>query len=168
MDYKLQFQYLKSEEMAKRLFLLFNLGGERFAVTTEMITEITPLVEFTKVPKTDSHICGLFKYRGETIPVVDTCMLLFNKAYSRKICTRIIVLSRQQGGIVSRIGLIAEKVNKTESFDTDLISEHTLTQKHTPYLGKTLTDEQGEIQIIDLEQFMPDDLDDLKSLAISS
>ncbi len=154
--------------MAKRLFLLFNLGDDRFAVTTELITEITPLVELTHVPKTESYICGLFKYRGETIPVVDTSLLLFNKPHNRKICTRIIILTRQHHGIVSRIGLIAEKVNKTESFDTDQINEHKLTQKRAPYLGKTLSDDYGEIQIIDLEKFMPDDFDDLDSLAMHS
>jgi len=168
MDCKQLYQYLKSEEMAKRLFLLFNLGNERFAVTTELITEITPLVELTRIPRTESYICGLFNYRGETIPVVDTSMLLFNQPHSRKICTRIIILTRVKGDIISRIGLIAEKVNKTESFDTDLINRHVLTQKHSPYLGKTLTDEQGEIQIIDLEKFMPDDFDDIKSLAMHS
>jgi len=152
--------------MAKRLYLLFSLGEERFAVTTELITEITPLVDMTRVPKTESYVCGLFKYRGETIPVIDTSMMLFNKPYNRKICTRIIVLSRQHDDTFKRIGIIAEKVNKTESFDTEQISEHPLTQ--TPYLGKTLSDEHGEIQLIDLNKFLPVEFDELKSMAIHS
>jgi chemotaxis-related protein WspB len=151
--------------MARKLFLLFNLGDERFAVSTELITEIIPLVELTSVPKTEPYICGLFNYRGETIPVIDTVMLLYNRPHDRKICTRIIVLTSIKDDCITRVGLIAEKVNKTEAYDTEQISEHALTVQHTPCLGKIINDGNGEIQLIDLEKLIPQEANCLRVAA---
>ncbi len=151
--------------MADKLFLLFNLNDERFAVGTESISEIIPLVTLTKVPKTAPYIAGLLNYRGETMPVIDTVMLLYDKPHQRKICTRIIILSSTDEDCLSHVGLIVESANRTVKYDSEQISEHRLTQQHTAYLGKTLNDEQGEIQLLDIEKLIPQEAGCLKSAA---
>ena len=110
--------------MAKQLLLLFNLDNQRFAVRTNLITEIIPLVEIVKVPKSEPYICGLFNFRGTTIPIVDMTMLLYDKPHTRKVCTRILVLSINQGECITQVGLIAERVNSPQVFDTKDLTEH--------------------------------------------
>ncbi|MBF0263753.1 MAG: chemotaxis protein CheW [Gammaproteobacteria bacterium] len=144
--------------MAKNLFLLFTLDENRFAVTTDLITEIIPLVSLIEVPKTEPYVCGLFNYRGLTIPVIDMVTLLYNKTHHKKICTRILIVSIEHDECTTRVGLIAEKVHKTEVFATEDIVEHALSQKSGPYLGRTIKDKKGEIQIIDIKKLLPDEV----------
>jgi chemotaxis-related protein WspB len=146
--------------MTSGLYLLFNLGSERFAVSTSIITEIIPLVEVTQVPTTPEYICGVFNYRGETIPVIDTNQLLYRQDHNQRICTRILVLETEAHEGTAHVGLIAEKVNQTTMIDTTDIRKHTLTRNSNVYLGKTVSDELGEIQIIDLDQLVKDALND--------
>ena len=145
---------LKFVEMTTKLFLLLNLGANRFAVETDCITEIVPIVEMIKVPKTEAFICGLMNYRGETLSVIDTVRLLYDVDYNKKMCSRIIIISITENNKTTRIGLIAEKVNRTRRIDTNVISEHALTLEHTPYLGKIISDQEGDIQIINQERLI--------------
>ena len=168
MDCKPPCPFSKCARMANKLFLLFNLGSERFAVSTEMITEIIPLLEVTPVPKSAPYICGLINYRGETIPVIDALMLLYERPHHRKICTRIIILSHNESGCMTRVGLIVEKANKTGIFATDQIHEHNLTQQHAPYLGKSMTDDEGEIQLIDMDRLIPQETRRLRTALVGS
>jgi len=141
--------------MAKKLLILFQADDQRFAISAKHIVEITPLVELINVPKTRPYISGLFNYRGTSIPVIDTNMLLFNKPSSLNICTRIIVLSNSEERSPKYVGLIAEKVNKTINAEFSDISNHTLTEEHDAYLGKIFNDHDGEIQILDVEKLLP-------------
>ena len=146
--------------MTKQLYILFNLGFERFAVSTSRVTEVIPLVEVTPVPTTPDYICGVLNYRGETIPVVDTNYLLYRQNYNKRICTRILILESTAHEGTNHVGLIAEKVNRTITISTDKINKHTLTKNSSVYLGKTVGDELGEIQIIDLDKLVTDALND--------
>lgn len=140
--------------MTTKLFLLFNLGANRFAVETDCITEIVPIVELIKVPKTEAFVCGLMNYRGETLSVIDTVRLLYDFDYNKKMCSRIIIVSTTENNKTTRIGLIAEKVNRTCRIDTNETSEHSLTIEHTPYLGTIISNQDGDIQIIDLKKLI--------------
>jgi len=151
--------------MTTRLYLLFSLNDERFAVHTDCITEVIPLVNLTNIPKTEHYVCGLMNYRGESIPVIDAVKLLYNRDYHKKICTRIIVLTFHQDEHTTRVGLIAEKVNMTKKIDSSLISAHKMTQQHSPYLGEIFSDQQGDIQIIDIEKIIPSESGCLKTVA---
>lgn len=146
--------------MTRHLYLLFNLGTERFAVATASVTEVIPLVEVTRIPTTPEHICGVFNYRGETIPVVDTNRLLYRQDHNKRICTRILILETAAHEETAHVGLIAEKVNRTITIDEKDIRKHTLTRNTNVYLGKTVSDELGEIQIIDLDQLVTDALNE--------
>ena len=162
---KLRSRYLKCADMTTRLHLFFSLNDERFAVRTDCITEVIPLVNLTSVPKTEHYVCGLMNYRGESIPVIDAVKLLYDRTYNKKICTRIIVLTFQQEDHMTRVGLIAEKVNMTKKIDTSLISAHSLTLQNSPCLGEIISDQQGDIQIIDIEKIIPSESGCLKTVA---
>lgn len=151
--------------MTTKLFLYFSLNGERYAVHTDHITEITPLVNLTVIPKTEHYVCGIMNYRGESIPVIDAVKLLYDIPYGKKICTRIIIITLHNNNQAERVGLIVEKVNMTKKVDLDNISTHTLTQPHTPYLGEIINDPLGDIQVLNLASIIPSESGCLPSIA---
>ena len=149
--------------MDKKLLLIFTTGKQRFAIDAHSIAEIIPLLDITKVPKTKPYITGVCNYRGQLIPLIDTGLLLFNEECEKRTCTRIIVIQQDFGqGLVS-VGLIAEKVYTTNSFNLDDGTEHNLTNGETSYLKKILQDEQGEIQYIDINKLIPDEAKSLRA-----
>jgi len=139
----------------KKLFIQFSIGEQRYAIATDLIREITPMVQLTHVPKTEAYIAGLFNYRGTMLPVIDVSKLLFNTEYSLRLCTRIIILDNPPSSDIDNIGLIVEQANKTMSCDTDDLTEHKLSEQHASYIGKIIHDELGEIQIIDVDKLIP-------------
>lgn len=138
--------------MNTKLYLLFNLSSERFAVNTANVTEIVPLLDLVKVPKTVPYVRGLINYRGSMITVIDTTQLLYDEPCRKRSCCRIIVVDMADDGQQKQFGLLAEKVNRTCRLKTQELIEHELTQQQTPYLGKLVSQHSGNIQIIDLKQ----------------
>ncbi len=49
----------------------FRVSGEDFAVDIMRVREIIPPVPLTPVPEAPRHVAGVFRLRGEVIPVVD-------------------------------------------------------------------------------------------------
>ena len=46
------------------LFLVFQLGQDRYALDTGTVAEVLPLVEITPIPLAPAGMAGLFNYRG--------------------------------------------------------------------------------------------------------
>jgi chemotaxis-related protein WspB len=53
------------------LFLLFQLGEERYALDTSHVAEVLPLVAITPIPQAPTGVAGLFNYRGAPVPAID-------------------------------------------------------------------------------------------------
>ena len=144
--------------MARKLLLQFSAAEQLFAIESKQIVEIIPLVDLTKVPSTAEYISGLYNYRGELIPVIDICRLLFKQPAREHICTRIIVTEATFNNSLYRTGIIAEKVNQTLACDTADISLHNLTDKNTSYIRQVIKQGEDNIQIIDLESLLPSEM----------
>lgn len=141
--------------MAKQHILVFFVGKDRFAIDTQDVIEILPMVNITHIPKTEDYISGMMNFRGSMMPVIDLCMLLNKRPSQEKICTRIITIRNQYSREFDYTGLIAEKVSRTMHLDTSNIIKHKLTNKKNRYLGKIIQDNSNEIQIIDLDKLLP-------------
>ena len=96
------------------LLLLFEICNGRYALDTNQIIEIVPLVKLKKIPATPDYIAGLMNYRGDGIPVVDLCQLIDNHTYEDALSTRIIIIKYpvENKGYRS-LGLIANNVTET-------------------------------------------------------
>lgn len=98
------------------LFLHFQIGDEGFALPSEQIVEILPLVEIKKERDAPEAVAGNFDYRGRFIPVVDLCALELGRPARRRLSTRIIVVRLPADETVS-VGLIAENATETMRCD---------------------------------------------------
>ena len=93
------------------LFLLFQVGPDRFALEASRIVEVVPLVHLRRIPHAPRGVAGLFRYRGQVVPAVDLTELLLNRPAAERLSTRIIIVTHPDDhGNPRLLGLVAEQV----------------------------------------------------------
>jgi chemotaxis-related protein WspB len=139
------------------LFLLFQLGGERYALEVSRVVEVLPLLSFKQFPHAPPGIAGVFNYRGRPVPALDLCALTHGRAARERLSTRIIVINYPDGrGTPHLLGLIAENATRTFRKNAEDFSNPGLSIPNAPYLGPILLDEHGAIQWIREQQLLPE------------
>lgn len=92
------------------LLLLFETSDGRYALESEQIVEIVPLLQAKKIPGAPPYVAGVINYRGTPVPVFDLCALGGAESCRQFFSTRIIlVLYPLAEDQVRLIGLIAER-----------------------------------------------------------
>ena len=75
------------------LFLLFQLGNDRYALEANRVVEIVPLLSLKAIPQAPKGVAGLLVYRGRAIPALDLCDLTFGRPARERMSTRIIIVN---------------------------------------------------------------------------
>ena len=57
------------------LLLLFETSDGRYALDSQHIVEIIPLLLPKKIPGAPGYVSGIINYRGQPVPVFDLCAL---------------------------------------------------------------------------------------------
>lgn len=60
-----------ADQAALERAVLFVAGGHRFGVAIERIREVIPAREYTSLPGSGGHVCGLINLRGRIVTVID-------------------------------------------------------------------------------------------------
>ena len=136
------------------LMLLFYVGKERYCVGAERVVEIIPMVSLRKVAQAPEWVAGLFNYRGAIVPAIDLCCLLQSRPCVSALSTRMIVVNYwdEVGGSEQLFALIAERVTETLSREAMADMSMAMSLDNPPYLGEIVTDVQGMIQILRVEE----------------
>jgi chemotaxis-related protein WspB len=138
------------------LLILFHIGNNLYAIETNKLIEIVPMVMLRSIQSARNFVVGIFNYRGRIIPAVDLCYLMSGKPSQICYSTRIMIV--QTASDTRPIGLIAERVSETlkvsiaQTETTEVIND-------SSYLGKLLLTDQGMIQLIDWEALALDALE---------
>ena len=61
------------------LFLLFQLGSDRYAIDALRVVEVLPCVQVKQIPHAPAGIAGVINYRGAPVPVLDLCLLTLRR-----------------------------------------------------------------------------------------
>ena len=129
------------------LFLLFQLGDERYALEAGHVVEVLPLLELKRLPHSPSGLAGLFNYRGRPVPAIDLCALILGHPATESLSTRIILVNyADERGANHLLGLIAEKATGMLRRDPKDFVDPGVRLGQAPYLGPVLMDSQGSIQ----------------------
>jgi chemotaxis-related protein WspB len=144
------------------LFLLFQLGEDRYALDTGLVAKVLPLVAMTQIPQAPPGVAGLFNYGGVPVPVVDLSQLTMGRPAQRRLNTRIVLVHYPDGtGGTRPLGLIAERVTETVRRDKTEFVASGVTCDRAPYLGPVATDASGLVQWIDVERLLPPSVRDV-------
>jgi chemotaxis-related protein WspB len=129
------------------LFLLFQLGRDRYALDASRVVEVVPLVTLKGLPQAPRGWAGVFNYRGQPVPAVDLCELTTGRPARECLSTRIIVV-RHPGaqGEDQLLGLIAEHATQMMRRDAKDFVASGVRADRAPYLGPMMPDGGGWIQ----------------------
>ena len=143
------------------LFLLFQIGEERYALEAKQVLEVLPLVHFKRIPGTPSSVAGIFNYHGVSVPVIDLTELVLGRPSTAMMSTRIILTPYpSESGKKHLIGLLAEQVMETMQRPESDFVRSGVTASGSPYLGSVATEKSGIIQRIEVLGLLPEGLRD--------
>jgi chemotaxis-related protein WspB len=138
------------------LFLVFELGKDRYALDVRQIAEVLPLVGVKQIPKAPQAMNGLFNYRGVAVPVIDLSQLTLGRPSKRRLSTRMVLVHYPDStGRTRLLGLIAERATETARHDASEFVASGITNAGAPYLGPVVTDARGLLQWIDVRTLLP-------------
>jgi chemotaxis-related protein WspB len=141
------------------LFLLFQLGKERYALEARQVVEVVPLLAFKRFPQAPKGVAGLFNYRGRPVPALDLSELTLGQPAAERLSTRIIIINYQDASGASHLlGLVAEHATEMLRKEASEFVDPGLKTVSAPYLGPVLIDSQGAIQWIHEQRLVSEPL----------
>jgi chemotaxis-related protein WspB len=139
------------------LFLLFQLGKERYALQASRVVEVVPLLELKQLPQGPKGVAGIFNYRGRPVPAVDLSALTLGQPAGERFSTRIIIVNYPDDrGTNHLLGLIAEHATETLRQDVNAFVDSGVRLSEAPYLGPILMDDKSSIQWIYEQRLLPE------------
>lgn len=141
------------------VFLLFQMGRERYALDFREIAEVLPLLALKRIPQAPPGLAGVFDYRGAPVPAIDLTQLAVGRAAEHKLGTRIVLAHYRADGKPRLLGLIAEKATEIlRREETDFVSTGVSNQA-APYLGPVCADARGGmIQRVAVDRLLPESM----------
>jgi chemotaxis-related protein WspB len=144
------------------LFLLFQLGKDRYALQASRVVEVLPLVDLKKIPNAARGVAGIFNHRGRPVPAIDLSELTTGRPAGERLSTRIILVNYPDDrGRNHPLGLIAERVTETIERESSDFTEPGLKLSNAPYLGPVLMDGHGCIQWLYEQRLLSDQMRDV-------
>jgi chemotaxis-related protein WspB len=141
------------------LFLMFQIGEDRYALEAKQVLEVLPLVNFKRIPRAPSSIAGVFDYHGTPVPLIDLAELALGRPSAGKMSTRIILTNYVlESGQKHLIGLLAEQVMETLQRPESDFVDSGVAATDSRYLGFVATEKSGIIQRFEVSRLLPQSL----------
>jgi chemotaxis-related protein WspB len=138
------------------LFLLFQLGKDRYALEASRVVEVVPLLNLKTLPQAPPGVAGIFNYRGRPVPAVDLGSLTVGHPAGERFSTRIIIVNYpDETGTNRLLGLIAEHVTEMLRKDVRDFADSGVKLGGAPYLGPILMEGDSAIQWIHEDRLLP-------------
>jgi chemotaxis-related protein WspB len=139
------------------LFLLFQLGNERYALEASRVVEVVPLLALKELPQAPTGVAGIFNYRGRPVPAVDLGALTLGLPASERLSTRIIIVNYPDDrGTNHLLGLVAEHATELLRKDAKDFEDSGLRLDAAPYLGPIVMDGDSAIHWIYEQRLLPE------------
>lgn len=146
-----------------KLFLLFRIGAERYALEATEVAEVLPRLVLKPIAHAPHWVAGVFAHRGTVVPVIDLSALTFGEPAPLRTSTRLVLVPYRLGGDrpPQRLGLILEQATDTLRCAVDEFKAYGVDNRDAPYLGPVREDAQGLLQWIRVQDLLTDDVRDL-------
>ncbi|MFD4838562.1 chemotaxis protein CheW [Achromobacter sp. NPDC058515] len=142
---------------ARRLYLLFRIGGDRYALDAGDIVEVLGLRVFKQVPGAPHWVAGMLDRRGAAVPVIDMSALAGAGAAAAVTSTRLAVVRYRADPRAGEraLGLILEQATETVHYDPAAFQSGGLDNPDARYLGPVLSDAGGMVQAVRVGDLLP-------------
>jgi len=142
---------------ARRLYLLFCIGSDRYALEARDVAEVLGLRALKQVPGAPPWVAGMLERRGAAVPVIDMSALAGRGAAAAVTSTRL-ALVRYRGAPQAEprlLGLILEQATETAHFDPAAFRPGGLDHPEARYLGPVLSHAGGLVQAVRVDDLLP-------------
>ena len=144
------------------LFILFQIGRDRYALAASSIIEVLPLMNLKRVPCAPAGVAGVLNYRGTPVPVVDLNEMTMGEPAARRLSTRIILVTYPLHAQHPRaLGLIAEHATNMIQRSMHVFIVTGVESDDARYLGRVANDAGGLIQWIVVERLLTPEVRDV-------
>lgn len=119
-------------------YLTFKVNDNTFGIHVEKVLEIREYSVPKSIPESLPYVTGIFEYRGEVIPLIDTAVKfnLGKITLNPKTCIVIIEIFNGQNNSTTRAGIIVDTV--TDVVEADPESIKPIEKDYTPeYISST-------------------------------
>ena len=141
------------------LYLLFQLGKDRYALAAAQIIEVLPRVQVKQLPQAHPALAGAINYHGESVPLIDLSQIALGRQANRRLSTRIVLVNYPDAQNRShRLGLLAERATETVVLAAERFQDSGVDTPGAPYLGPVAMDASGMIQRVELDRLLPEAL----------
>ena len=139
-----------------RLFLVFRIDGERFALDTHEVVEVLPRLPLKPIAHTPAWVAGVLAHRGALVPVIDVGALSFGKPAPLRTSTRLVLVHYRVAAQAAPqlLGLILEQASDTLRCNPADFRPYGVDNREAPYLGPVREDEQGLLQWISVQDLL--------------
>lgn len=143
---------------ASKLFLVFQVGGQRFALAAVDVAEVLPMLPLKPIARSPHWVAGVFAHRGHVVPVIDVAALTFDQPATRRTSTRLVLVhyrpQTQQPAVL--LGLILEQATDTLRCDPADFKPYGLDNPAAPYLGPVRETAAGLLQWVGVHDLLDD------------
>ncbi len=141
-----------------KLFLLFRIGEERYALEALEIAEILPRLPLKPIAHAPHWVAGVLAHRGALIPVVDLSALSFGQPARVRNSTRLVLVNYRVDARrpAQLLGLILEQATDTLRCAPGEFKPYGLDNPEARYLGPVREDESGLLQWIGVQNLLSD------------
>ena len=152
------------------LFLIFQLGQDRYAMEPQHIVEVFPMLQTKSLPQAPPGVLGLFNYHGRAVPLLDLMEFSHGRPSRGALSTRIVLVhypspdssaANTEASERPLLGLVAEQATTLLRLPREEFKEAGISVKSTPYLGPIYTDQQGVVQLVEVGKLLPVEVRDL-------
>ena len=131
------------------LYLLFQIGNDRYALEASHAAEVIPFIALKKILHAPRGVAGIFNYHGKPVTALDLCELTVGRPARERLSTRIILVKfSDPSGRERVVGLIAEHATEIMRRDERDFVSPGVKVAAAPYLGPVVMDEKGVIQLL--------------------
>lgn len=139
-----------------RLFLLFRIGGERYALEAGDVAEVLPCLPLKPIAQAPAWVAGVFAHRGVMVPVIDVSAMTFGQPAPVRTSTRMVLVHYRHAADqpAHLLGLILEQATETLRCALEDFQPYGLDNRDAPYLGPVREDEQGLVQWLRVDDLL--------------
>jgi len=140
------------------LFLLFQIGPDRYALDVVRVAAVLPLVTLKRIPGAPSGVAGLLDYHGVPVPTLDLPAMLLGAPARRQLGTRLVLVRYPVEGAEKLLAVIVERATGTARFEPHDFVPGGVRNDGLPCLGPVAAGRDpsnpGLIQRIEIDQLL--------------
>ncbi len=129
------------------LFLIFQIGNERYALDAAQVAVVLPPAPCKQVPEAPPWVRGIFSHEGRNVPVLDVSMLALGTPAAERLSTRMVLVHYTPERQASQLlGLIVERATDTLRCEAADFTGSGLVHDNARYLGPVMRQGDNLIQ----------------------